>query len=50
MRRIFDCYDYCLWSLGSVYDFRQYVAPTTADYMPDLETLIANYENEGGLQ
>ncbi len=40
MKQLFDCYDFCNWSLGEEYHFDDYEAPEGTVYMPDLSELI----------
>ena len=40
MKKIFDCFDFCEWSLGENYNFDEYFAPEGTVYMPDLDDLI----------
>ncbi len=45
MKEIFDCFDFCQWSLGHYYNFDNYTTLEGTIFMPDLNDLIETLQS-----
>lgn len=40
IKRVFDCFDFCMWTLGQDFSFEEFEAPQGDVYTPDIEDLV----------